>query len=68
MSRTDNTRPKAMTRQDRPWLPVGAMSGDRRKPAQRAAHKQDRRALRLALRQGWEPPLPQRRRVDWDVH
>lgn len=68
MSRTNNTRPMTLTRQERPWLPVGAMSGDRRKLAQRAAHKQDRRALRLALRRQAEPPLPQRRRVDWDVH
>ncbi|MEU3499105.1 hypothetical protein ABZ747_37175 [Kitasatospora cineracea] len=68
MSRTDNTRPMALARQERPWLPIGALSGARRKPAQRAAHKQDRSALRLALQHGWEPPLPQRRRVDWDVY
>ncbi|MFD0264498.1 hypothetical protein ACFVH7_40250 [Kitasatospora indigofera] len=67
MARTDNTRPMALLREERSYLGVGAASGRRRKPAQRAAHKQDRRALRLAIRRDSEPPRPQRRRVDWDL-
>jgi hypothetical protein len=42
--------------------------GRRGRPAaQRRIHKQDRQALRLALRNDTEPPRPQRRRVDWDM-
>ncbi|WP_043176161.1 hypothetical protein [Streptomyces sp. NRRL B-24484] len=67
MARTDNTRPIRMVREDRPYLGYAAMSGRRRKGAQRSAHKQDRQALRRALRIGGEPPRPQRRRVNWDL-
>ncbi|WP_327388870.1 hypothetical protein [Streptomyces sp. NBC_01207] len=67
MARTYNDRPAHMQYQERPWLSPFLKDGSRG-PLQRAAHKRDRMAVRLALRLGVEPPLPQRRRVDWDKH
>ncbi|MEY2231606.1 hypothetical protein [Streptomyces sp. BF23-30] len=66
MARTYNDRPAHLQYQERPW-PTPFLKDGSRCPLQRAAHKRDR-AARLALRFGVEPPLPQRRRVDLDMH
>ncbi|MFE6462524.1 hypothetical protein ACFVP0_34440 [Streptomyces cinereoruber] len=66
MARTFHDRPAHIQRQERPW--ISHLKDGSRKLYQRAAHKQDRAVLRLALRLGVEPPLPQRRCVDWDQH
>ena len=66
MARTLNDRPTDLLTMERPWL-THPKDGSR-SWLQRKAHKQDRAAVRLALRLGVEPPLPQRRRVDWDMH
>ncbi|MFE5795801.1 hypothetical protein ACFQ8C_24950 [Streptomyces sp. NPDC056503] len=67
MARTFHDRPARMQYEERPWLAPFLKDGSRTWP-QRTAHKQDRAAVRLALRTGAEPPLPQRRRIDWDQH
>ncbi|MGW2306147.1 hypothetical protein [Streptomyces sp. NPDC001809] len=66
MARTFHDRPADLQHQERPW--ISHLKDGSRKPYQRTRHKQDRAALRLALRSGPEPPLPQRRQVDWDQH
>ncbi|MFE5723527.1 hypothetical protein [Streptomyces erythrochromogenes] len=66
MARTYNDRPAHLQSQERPW--ISHLKDGSRKWHQQAVHKQDRAAVRLALRFGFEPPLPQRRRVDWDMH
>ncbi|AJF70470.1 hypothetical protein [Streptomyces vietnamensis] len=67
MARTFHDCPAHLQYQERPWLTPFLKDGSRTW-LQRAAHKRDRAAVRLALRVGIEPPLPQRRRVDWDQH
>ncbi|MFD9047782.1 hypothetical protein [Streptomyces zaomyceticus] len=67
MARTFHDRPVRLQYLERPWLHPFLKDGSR-SPAQRAAHKRDRTAVRLALRLGVEPPLPQRRRINWDMH
>ncbi|MGO4459878.1 hypothetical protein [Streptomyces sp. cmx-4-9] len=66
MARTYNDRPAHLQSQERPW--ISHLKDGSRKWYQQAAHKRDRAAVRLALRLGVEPPLPQRRCVDWDMH
>ncbi|KIF02693.1 hypothetical protein PL81_28465 [Streptomyces sp. RSD-27] len=66
MARTYNDRPAHLQSQERPW--ISHLKDGNRKWYQQAAHKRDRAAVRLALRLDVEPPLPQRRCVDWDMH
>ncbi|MFE4658263.1 hypothetical protein ACFRFJ_16460 [Streptomyces hydrogenans] len=67
MARTFHDRPARMQYKERPWLTPFLKDGSRTW-LQRMAHKRDRAAVRQALRLGAEPPLPQRRQVDWDQH
>lgn len=66
MARTFHDRPAHQQLQERPW--ISHLKDGSRKPHQQAAHKRDRAAVRLALRLGVEPPLPQRHCVDWEMH
>ncbi|MFE4206126.1 hypothetical protein ACFRSX_32590 [Streptomyces goshikiensis] len=66
MARTYNDRPAHLQSQERPW--ISHLKDGSRKWYQQAAHKRDRAAVRLALRLGVEPPPPQRRCVDCDMH
>lgn len=67
MARTWHHRPAQIQRQTKPWLKQGV--GERgRTRHQKAAHRLDRAAVRMALRTDSEPPRTQRRRVDRDTH
>ncbi|MER8233134.1 hypothetical protein [Streptomyces sp. NPDC094049] len=66
MTRTFHDRPARLQLQERPW--ISYLKDGSRKPHQQAAHKRDRATVRLALRLGIEPPLPQRRCVDRRMH
>lgn len=67
MARTDHHRPYRLRVADQPHLGPFAGTGGRT-PHQKAAHRRDRAAARLALRTGAEPPRTSRRRVDRDTH
>ncbi|WP_329583725.1 hypothetical protein [Streptomyces sp. NBC_01361] len=67
MARTFHDRPSHIQYEERPWLTPFLKDGSRTR-LQRAAHKRDRAAVRLALLSDSEPPRPQRRRIDRDAH